>query len=103
MTELESQDLSGLTNEIEKLDRTACLELWRAAFDRSPPKHLSQPFMKKVLIWDAQTKLLGSVRNEARKSMNPDLFKAHAEAGKVIERMIVASKAIGKKREKVAS
>ena len=35
--------------------------------------------------------------------MNPELFKAHAEAGKVIERMIVASKAINKKREKVAS
>lgn len=44
-----------------------------------------------------------AVRNEARKSMNPELFKAHAEAGKVIERMIVASKAINKKREKVAS
>lgn len=44
-----------------------------------------------------------AVRNEARKSLNPELFKAHAEAGKVIERMIVASKAINKKREKVAS
>ena len=32
-----------------------------------------------------------AVRNEARKSFNPELFKAHAEAGKVIERMIVAS------------
>lgn len=44
-----------------------------------------------------------TVRNEARKSFNPELFKAHSEAGKVIERMIVASKTIGKKREKVAS
>ena len=44
-----------------------------------------------------------AVRNEARKSLNPELFKAHTEAGKVIERMIVASKAIYKKREKVAS
>jgi hypothetical protein len=44
-----------------------------------------------------------NVREEARKSFNPELFKAYAEAGKVIERMIVASKAIGHKREKVAS
>lgn len=67
----------------------------------------------KTLVHDVLTRppaLMGlkpadieTVCNEARKSTKPELFKAHAEAGKVIERMIVASKAIGKKREKVAS
>ena len=67
----------------------------------------------KTLVHDVLTRppaLMGlkpadieTVCNEARKSTKPELFKAHAEAGKVIERMIVASKAIGKRREKVAS
>ena len=69
MTELESQDLSGLINEIEKLDRAACIERWQAVCGRSPPKHLSQPFIKKVLIWDAQTKLFGGVSSTTKRRL----------------------------------
>ncbi len=45
--------------ELERLDRTACLDHWREAFGRPPPKHLSPQFMRRVLIWDLQNKVLG--------------------------------------------
>ncbi len=61
MTSRDPKDLSDQIAEIERFDRSACLERWRAAFRRSPPKHLSQPFMKKVLIWELQTRLFGGV------------------------------------------
>ena len=61
MTEANPEDLPDLIVEIERFDRSACLERWQAVFGRSPPKHLSQPFMKKVLIWDLQTRVLGGV------------------------------------------
>ena len=44
---------------IEQLDRPRCLERWREAFGRPPPKHLSPQFMKRVLIWELQNKELG--------------------------------------------
>lgn len=47
--------------EIERLDRPGCLAQWREAFGRPPPKHLSLPFMKRVLIWEAQNKAFGGV------------------------------------------
>ncbi len=53
--------LSAVIAEIEEADRAGCLELWREAFGRSPPKHLSPRFMKRVLIRDAQLRLLGGV------------------------------------------
>lgn len=46
---------------------------------------------------------VGKIREEARKAFNPEMFKAHDESLKVIDRMIKASKANAKKREKVAS
>ncbi|MEW9920009.1 DUF2924 domain-containing protein [Marimonas sp. MJW-29] len=53
--------MSILIVEIEDCDRSACLDRWRAAFGRPPPKHLSLPFLKRVLIWEAQNKALGGV------------------------------------------
>ena len=53
---------------IDQLDRSRCLDRWREAFDRPPPKHLSLQFMKRVLIWDLQNQMLGglSVKAERR-------------------------------------
>ncbi|MEW9921956.1 DUF2924 domain-containing protein [Marimonas sp. MJW-29] len=50
-----------LIAEIEACGREACLDRWRAAFGRPPPKHLSLQFLKRVLIWEAQNKALGGV------------------------------------------
>lgn len=61
MTAAKPEDLPDLIAEIDGIERTACLDRWRAAFGRPPPKHLSQPLMKKVLLWDLQTKALGGV------------------------------------------
>lgn len=61
MTVADHTDFSQRISEIEGFGRSDCLERWRDIFGRSPPKHLSQPFMKKVLIWDLQTKALGGV------------------------------------------
>ncbi len=47
--------------EINGLDRPGCLAHWRKAFGRPPPKHLSLPFMKRVLIWEAQNQAFGRV------------------------------------------
>ena len=46
---------------IEHLDRTGCLQRWREAFGRPPPKYLSPQFMKQVLIWELQNKYLGAL------------------------------------------
>lgn len=47
--------------EIEQLDRAGLLYRWRDVFGRSPPKHLSPQFMKRVLIWELQTRELGGL------------------------------------------
>ncbi len=46
---------------IEDAERSDCLDRWREAFGRPPPKHLSPRFMKRVLIWNLQCRVLGSV------------------------------------------
>lgn len=53
--------LERLIAQIAALDRGECKESWRSAFGRPPPKHLSLPFMKRVLIWNLQNDLLGGV------------------------------------------
>lgn len=54
-------DLNQAISDIERLDRGGCLDRWRDAFGRPPPKHLSPQFMKRVLIWDLQNKELGGL------------------------------------------
>lgn len=54
-------DLNRAISDIERLDRRGCLDLWRDAFGRPPPKYLSPQFMKRVLIWDLQNKELSGL------------------------------------------
>lgn len=54
-------DLNQAIAVIERLDRGGCLDLWRDAFGRTPPKYLSPQFMKRGLTWDLQNKELGAL------------------------------------------
>lgn len=51
------------------MDRTACLDHWRDAFGPPPPKYLSPQFMKRVLIWELQNRLLGRVSKKTERIM----------------------------------
>lgn len=46
---------------IDQLERSGCLDRWRGAFDRPPPKHLSLQFMKRVLTWNLQNQMPGGL------------------------------------------
>ena len=50
-----------LIGEIDGLDRSGCLTRWREIFGRPPPKYLSPQFMRRVLIWETQNRLLRGV------------------------------------------
>ena len=54
---------------IDELDRSACLERWHAAFGRPPPKHLSLPFIRRVLVWEHQTRCLGGVSRQTQTTL----------------------------------
>lgn len=54
-------DLNARIAEIDSLDRDGCLDLWREIFGRPPPKHLSPQFMRRVLLHEVQTRVLGRV------------------------------------------
>lgn len=68
----------ALIAEIEGLDRPACLERWREAFGRPPPKHLSLQFMQRVLIWKVQTRHLGGVSTKTTRRLQ------HIASGKTV-------------------
>lgn len=55
--------------EIDGSNRAACLERWQGAFGRSPPKYLSLPFMRRVLIWEVQCRVLGGVSAKTERSL----------------------------------
>ncbi|MGX9357242.1 DUF2924 domain-containing protein [Roseobacteraceae bacterium S113] len=61
-------DLNQAISDIERLDRGGCLDRWRDAFGRPPPKYLSPQFMKRVLIWELQNRELSelSAKTERR-------------------------------------
>ncbi|MDQ2091958.1 DUF2924 domain-containing protein [Marimonas arenosa] len=56
-----TSDLEQALTEIDRLERRECLDRWREAFGRPPPKYLSPQFMKRVLIWELQTRMLGGL------------------------------------------
>lgn len=56
--------------QIDGFDRGECMERWQTSFGRPPPKHLSVPFMKRVLIWDIQNDLLGGVSAKTERRLS---------------------------------
>ena len=69
MNSVDTDRLTALIAEIANLERSKCLDRWRAVFGRSPPKHLSLAFMKRVLIWEAQNSALGGVSNKTKRRL----------------------------------
>ena len=69
MTARRAQDLARAIEEIEALDRPGCLDRWRAAFGRPPPKHLSLSFMQRVLLWELQERLLGRLSRKTERAL----------------------------------
>ena len=62
-------ELQQVIAAIDALDRAACLDRWRDVFERPPPKHLSTRFMKRVLIWQVQTRTLGGVSRASERRL----------------------------------
>ncbi|SFM79159.1 DUF2924 domain-containing protein [Shimia aestuarii] len=54
---------------VEELDRPGCLDQWREAFGRLPPKYLSPQFMRRVLIWQLQNRLLGGLSAKTERQL----------------------------------
>ena len=63
------EKLTDLIAEIANLERCKCLDRWRTVFGRSPPKHVSLPFMRRVLIWEAQNSALGGVSAKTKRRL----------------------------------
>ena len=61
--------LAERIEEVEGLDRACCLDRWRDAFGRPPPKHLSLAFLRRVLIWDLQCQALGGVSAKTERAL----------------------------------
>lgn len=64
-----SSKLENQMAEIEAFDRTECLDCWREAFGRPPPKYLSPQFMKRVLIWEIQNRARGGVSDKTTRRL----------------------------------
>ena len=54
---------------IFQLERGGCLDRWRETFKRPPQKHLPLQFMKCVLIWDLQNRMLGGLSAKAERRL----------------------------------
>jgi hypothetical protein len=61
--------LAASITALEGLDRAGCLNHWREAFGRPPPKHLSPQFKRRILIWDLQNRVLGGLPARTAKSL----------------------------------
>ena len=55
--------------EIDGLDRVGCLERWREVFGRPPPKYLSPKFLRRVLLWELQERLIGKLSPKTERSL----------------------------------
>ena len=61
MKEGRNGKLAGMIGKIDALARADCQDRWREVFGRPPPKYLSAQFMRRVLIWEMQSRALGGV------------------------------------------
>lgn len=55
--------------EIEAFDRPGCIRRWMEIFGNPPPKYLSPQFMKRVLIWELQSRLCGPVSPKTERAL----------------------------------
>lgn len=69
MMSSDTDALSDAINAIHLAERPYCLERWREVFGRSPPKHLSPRFIKRVLIWEVQCRMLGGVPAKTERAL----------------------------------
>ena len=54
---------------LTKMDRSACLELWRESFASPPAKYLSQPFMQKAVAHELQCRALKGVPKSTKRAL----------------------------------
>ena len=64
-----SLQLEERVAKLDGMDRTGCLDCWRAVFERPPPKYLSPQFMKRVLIWELQTRHLNGPSKRTERTL----------------------------------
>ena len=69
MVSANTANLEEAVAAIEELDRPGCLDRWREVFGRSPPKYLSPQFMKRVLIRELQTRMLGGLSAKTQRRL----------------------------------
>ncbi len=61
-----------VAREIARLltcDRRACLDAWEGVFGIPAPKHLSVPFMRRTLVYEAQAKAFRGLQNRVRRRL----------------------------------
>lgn len=54
--------------DVEHTDRETCLQLWKEAFGREPPKHVSLRFMRRALVHEEQCKMFGGLSIEIKRA-----------------------------------
>lgn len=65
----QAQKVSILIAKIDAFDRGQCIAGWKEMFGRPPPKHLSAQFMKRVLIWETQTRAFGGLSSKTARRL----------------------------------
>ncbi|MEL6211045.1 MAG: DUF2924 domain-containing protein, partial [Pseudomonadota bacterium] len=54
---------------IETMDRAGLLSLWAEALGGVPPKHLSMPFLRRILAFEIQARRHGGIGAQRRKRL----------------------------------
>jgi hypothetical protein len=66
-------------SEIETMERAALLALWRETLGEAPPKHLSAPFLRRILAFEIQARRGGELSATLRKRIKADGTKSARE------------------------
>lgn len=56
-------------SELEEMDRAALRVAWATAFGEAAPHFLSMIFMRKALIWDAQSRRFGGIAPDLKRAL----------------------------------
>ncbi len=81
MTRVVYGDINLSVEAMEGLDRVQCIDRWRRQFGRTPPKHVSIQFMRKVLAYEAQIKAHGGHSKAVRRALKRALVSGNGQAG----------------------